>query len=123
MCGIFGGYNIDKNLKNNIINQLSHRGPDGSGFYSIESENILLCHTRLSIIDTSKKGLQPMTDITGNYVIIFNGERSTFAEGKTPGGMTTSLNLTAKEYMKRLFRRSTSPSSNKYFHYKEAQVR
>jgi len=80
MCGIFGGYNIDKGLKNNIINQLSHRGPDGSGFYASESENILMCHTRLSIIDTSEKGLQPFTDTTGNYVIIFNGEIYNFLE-------------------------------------------
>ena len=82
MCGIFGGHNLDPEIKDNIISQLSHRGPDGSGYYIDKSQNIILCHTRLSIIDVSNNGSQPMTDQTGNYIISFNGEIYNFLEIK-----------------------------------------
>lgn len=51
---------------------LAKRGPDGHGVFN--SENIALGHRRLSIVDTSTAASQPMTDATGRYVIIFNGE-------------------------------------------------
>ena len=50
---------------------LDHRGPDDSGF--INHKNLLLGHTRLSIIDTSNLGSQPMS-VDGRYWIIYNGE-------------------------------------------------
>ncbi len=75
MCGINGiifktsKTDVSKILKMNAL--LDHRGPDNSGF--INHENLLLGHTRLSIIDTSNLGSQPMS-VDGRYWIIYNGE-------------------------------------------------
>ncbi len=75
MCGINGiifknsSTDIKKILEMNAI--LNHRGPDQSGY--INHKNLLLGHTRLSILDTSAKGLQPMTS-DGRFWIIYNGE-------------------------------------------------
>lgn len=52
-------------------NQLNHRGPDDEGFYL--KDNIGLGHKRLSILDTSRKGNQPMTSKDGKWVVVFNG--------------------------------------------------
>lgn len=54
-----------------MANQLAHRGPDDEGFYL--NENIGLGHKRLSILDTSRKGNQPMTSKDGKWVVVFNG--------------------------------------------------
>ena len=72
MCGIIGGIGQFSNLNKNIVNIISHRGPDGNGFY--ENKKLFLGHTRLSIQDLSENGQQPMFSEDGNYVIIFNGE-------------------------------------------------
>ncbi len=75
MCGINGiifktsKTDVSKILKMNAL--LDHRGPDDSGF--VNHKNILLGHTRLSIIDTSNLGSQPMS-VDGRYWIIYNGE-------------------------------------------------
>jgi asparagine synthase (glutamine-hydrolysing) len=76
MCGI-SGYISQKQFDNEkIIASLNHRGPDSKGSFSeiISGRNVFLGHNRLSIIDLSDNGRQPMTDDTGNVVIIFNGE-------------------------------------------------
>jgi len=73
MCGIFG--TIGKIKKQEFVNlsqNLSHRGPDDKGFYF--DNNISLSHHRLSIIDTTKSGHQPMLNEDKNLVIIYNGE-------------------------------------------------
>lgn len=57
---------------------MSHRGPDDEGV--IEYPHIILGHRRLSIIDLSQAAHQPMTDDTGRYTIIFNGEIFNFRE-------------------------------------------
>lgn len=78
MCGIVGCIAKTTKGKKNISNIaaatgcLSKRGPDDSGIFS--DDNISLGHRRLSIIDTSKAGTQPMSDASGRYTIIFNGE-------------------------------------------------
>ena len=75
MCGINGiifktsKTDVSKILKMNAL--LDHRGPDDSGF--INHKNLLLGHTRLSIIDISNLGSQPMS-VDGRYWIIYNGE-------------------------------------------------
>jgi len=75
MCGILG------HISNQSINQtdflanllrLNHRGPDDRGVYFEDS--IALGQTRLSIVDLSKAGHQPMISKCGNYIIIYNGE-------------------------------------------------
>ena len=57
---------------------LSHRGPDQDGFYC--SDQVSLGHRRLSIIDLSENGRQPMFNEDGSVVVVFNGEIYNFAE-------------------------------------------
>ena len=76
MCGIAGVYNLNgetlslQNLKK-MAEAIAHRGPDGEGFYI--KDGISLAHKRLSILDLSPKGSQPMSSKKGNWVIAFNG--------------------------------------------------
>src|SRR5436305_1340943 len=74
MCGIVGSVNTA--INKNTLDLISHRGPD---FQSLVEEQIgenkvYLGHTRLSILDLSEAGNQPMYTACGNYCIIFNGE-------------------------------------------------
>lgn len=76
MCGIVGVFNIDgkpfrMSKLVDMANQLDHRGPDDEGFYL--KNNIALGHKRLSILDTSNKGAQPMSSKDGKWTIVFNG--------------------------------------------------
>jgi asparagine synthase (glutamine-hydrolysing) len=70
MCGIVGSINC--NFKKDYLSILAHRGPDGSG--KLDYKNLQLGHLRLSILDTTNAGHQPMATENGNLVIIFNGE-------------------------------------------------
>lgn len=85
MCGIVGVFNLNgepfslTNIKK-LTSRLAHRGPDGEGYYA--KDNIALGHKRLSIIDTSDKGLQPMTSKNGEWIIVFNGAIYNFLELK-----------------------------------------
>lgn len=74
MCGIVGTINSKKqyNIKN-ILGNMNHRGPDDNGYYEI-NDSSFLGHTRLSILDTSNHGHQPMVSDCGNYVMVYNGE-------------------------------------------------
>lgn len=83
MCGISGASIklIEKGpeaLLCSMNNVLRHRGPDDAGIYYDSS--IGLAHTRLSIIDLSEKGHQPMHSYNNNFVIVFNGEIYNFLE-------------------------------------------
>lgn len=79
MCGIAGFIN-----KNNyfcwdeclqkMTTSLIHRGPDDGGAWVDKEAGIALGHRRLSILDLSPAGHQPMHSISGRYVIVFNGE-------------------------------------------------
>ena len=85
MCGILGVYNLDGQpfLHENLVNmakQIAHRGPDGEGYYL--KDNIGLAHKRLSIIDVSERGAQPMTSKDGKWVVVFNGCIYNFLELK-----------------------------------------
>ena len=77
MCGIAGAYNfncksISERLINDMIQPLHFRGPDSRGVWC--HNNLGLGHTRLSVIDLSDRGRQPMSN-DGRYWIIFNGEK------------------------------------------------
>ena len=74
MCGFIGfsGKFSQESLKKSLLS-LSHRGPDSSGYKYIDHLNVGFGHTRLSIIDLSDEGNQPMISKVGN-IIIFNGE-------------------------------------------------
>jgi len=60
--------------------QLVHRGPDDSGVWWESSSGVGLGHRRLSIVDLSAEGHQPMRSASGRYVMAFNGEVYNFAE-------------------------------------------
>jgi len=72
MCGINGFNWKDEYLIKKMNSSLRHRGPDDEGIYA--DEEVSLGHLRLSIIDLSKKGHQPMSDREEEYFIIYNGE-------------------------------------------------
>ena len=81
MCGIAGTvltkpFNQDNIFKevSSMIDELVHRGPDSQGTWLGEDSSIALGHRRLSILDLSLKGSQPMTSSCGKFVIVFNGE-------------------------------------------------
>jgi asparagine synthase (glutamine-hydrolysing) len=81
MCGIVGFITNEKisrgslvKLLNNMTDAISHRGPDDSGLWVDDKTSIALGHRRLSIIDLSQAGHQPMISNSGNFVIVFNGE-------------------------------------------------
>src|SRR5688500_10545417 len=84
MCGITGILAFNENGKSSLNKikeaciSLCKRGPDGGGVY--KKESVALGHRRLSIIDTSNNGAQPMTDPSGRYTIIFNGEIFNYKE-------------------------------------------
>ena len=80
MCGIFGAvnYNISEHRAKYCLDQLEHRGPDGFGL--IKKDSIVLGHRRLSILDLSESGKQPMEYLDGRYTITFNGEIYNFIE-------------------------------------------
>ncbi len=77
MCGINGIYGLkDLNKSQEVLHSmnesLAHRGPDAEGEFV--QNNIALGHKRLAIIDLVDASNQPMTDVSGRYTLIFNGE-------------------------------------------------
>src|SRR5580704_5317436 len=100
MCGIFGSIRFHSRFLPeefgrfvSLTNLVSYRGPDDSGYIGLNSANgstvqqgeklqpfdVFLGHRRLSIIDLSSAGRQPMTDGQGRW-IVFNGEIFNFVE-------------------------------------------
>jgi asparagine synthase (glutamine-hydrolysing) len=57
-----------------MTDALAHRGPDDAGAWADEDAGIVFGHRRLSILDLSPAGHQPMASVSGRYVIVFNGE-------------------------------------------------
>jgi asparagine synthase (glutamine-hydrolysing) len=81
MCGIVGflskSLNSRKDIERVICNmsrKVKHRGPDGSGNWLDVSNGMALGHQRLSILDLSQAGRQPMTSSCRRYTLVFNGE-------------------------------------------------
>lgn len=72
MCGITGITTNDKPLIKQMSKSIKHRGPNQNGVYI--DKHVSLGHQRLSIIDLSKKGKQPMSNEDGTVWITFNGE-------------------------------------------------
>lgn len=115
MCGFAGFLNIrastqEAELRTTataMAQTLRHRGPDAEGCWVDEAAGIALAHRRLSIIDLSPTGAQPMTSASGRSVIAYNGEVYNFdeirkaltAEGRGPfrGSSDTEVVLEACE--------------------------
>ena len=76
MCGIAGfwGLNVDLGIAEHMLGQLAHRGPNEKGLWVNQTNDLVLLHRRLSIVDLSPAGQQPMVSACGRYVIVFNGE-------------------------------------------------
>jgi asparagine synthase (glutamine-hydrolysing) len=78
MCGISGfvgkGLNEPTLLLRRFNDSQSHRGPDAEGIWLSADRRVGLAHRRLSIVDLSANGNQPMRSETGRYVITMNGE-------------------------------------------------
>jgi len=77
MCGIVGILSkaaIDPPLLMRMAGRIAHRGPDDFGFWHDPEVAIAFGHRRLSILDLSAQGHQPMASSDGRYVISFNGE-------------------------------------------------
>ena len=85
MCGIAGIVSFNKEIELNTIRcmtkSIQHRGPDGDGHWIDPTGHIALGHRRLSIIDLSEKGKQPM-HYKNRYTITFNGEIYNYLEIK-----------------------------------------
>lgn len=77
MCGIAGFCNRQESWKSDIEimkARMAHRGPDAEGTWVNGEEDVVLGHRRLSILDLSDTGAQPMHSHSGRYVIVYNGE-------------------------------------------------
>src|SRR6266404_459482 len=85
MCGVFGwflksGQSCDSAQLIAASETITHRGPDDRGYYSDEKQGIGFAHNRLSIIDLSSAGHQPMISEDGNFVLNYNGELYNFLQ-------------------------------------------
>lgn len=82
MCGIAGFFTLDQAasehenrvLVKDMCMAIAHRGPDAQGIWCAPQDGIYLGHRRLSILDLSAAGAQPMASHSGRYQIVFNGE-------------------------------------------------
>lgn len=89
MCGIIGAidcdtsecaFTLDEGSFRKLVARMRHRGPDAEGFWA--EDGVLLGHRRLSILDLSDAGIQPMSDPSGRYHIVYNGEVYNYEEVK-----------------------------------------
>ena len=77
MCGIAGFCNLKGDRERTIEKmkeKMFHRGPDAGGNYFSEDGQVTFGHRRLSIVDLSENGSQPMKSHSGRYIITYNGE-------------------------------------------------
>lgn len=78
MCGLTGfwSFSVDDHtvIAREMAEAITHRGPDDTGVWVDKDVGIALAHQRLSILDLSPAGHQPMISACGRYVLVFNGE-------------------------------------------------
>jgi asparagine synthase (glutamine-hydrolysing) len=83
MCGILGLVSkdpIDRGRAHAALDLIAHRGPDGDNSWHDSADHVWFGHRRLSIIDLSHAGDQPMHSLDGRFVLIFNGEIYNYVE-------------------------------------------
>lgn len=88
MCGIAGFVGFKTSLSTEelavrvqgMADRIAHRGPDDAGVYVDSAANVALSFRRLSIIDLSREGHQPMRSVSGRYHLVFNGEIYNFQD-------------------------------------------
>jgi len=90
MCGIAGFFSPSRSTAESLTGTLQamtdaivHRGPDDGGHWVDAECGIALGHRRLSILDLSPLGHQPMTSVHGRYIMVFNGEVYNFQDLRT----------------------------------------
>ena len=82
MCGLSGVLDVRREATGDALAgtveamaaTLAHRGPDGAGSWVDAGAGVALAHRRLSVIDLSEQGHQPMVSASGRYVVAYNGE-------------------------------------------------
>ena len=81
MCGFSGfiqphgfDFEVAGAIAKRMANTIVHRGPDDEGLWLDRANGVALAHRRLSVLDLSPAGHQPMESPSGRYVIAFNGE-------------------------------------------------
>ena len=88
MCGITGfwdptkKFSVNEQLAQTMAEKIQSRGPDSHGVWIDQDNGVALAHRRLSIVDLSPAGHQPMTSHSGRYVMVYNGEVFNGAEIK-----------------------------------------
>lgn len=81
ICGIISKFDVDTNaILQSMLDSMKHRGPDDFGIWESKIDRLGVGHRRLSIIDLSSAGHQPMITEDGRYVIAYNGEVYNFLE-------------------------------------------
>ena len=89
MCGIAGIVTLDAAARAvpaevvGMLEAIAHRGPDAQALVALADGRVVLGHRRLSIVDLSETGAQPMHSASGRYTIVFNGEIYNFGELRT----------------------------------------
>ncbi len=131
MCGVLGiavrSTRQDAHLQELFpaaLAMLRHRGPDAHGQY--QNGNVLLGHVRLSIIDLSEAGRQPMQTADGNFVITYNGEVYNFRELAREHGFTDLRSGSDTEVVLRMFAKlgvASLPKLNGMFAFAVCDVR
>jgi asparagine synthase (glutamine-hydrolysing) len=88
MCGIAGIIGRvgkpNRDALRRMNHAMAHRGPDGEGYWEASPDTrgwgVMLAHRRLSILDLSPAGAQPMVDLVTGHVVVFNGEIYNYVE-------------------------------------------
>src|SRR5688572_9134081 len=116
MCAIVGLYNLGSKeagpftkLVETMAGSVAHRGPDGSGIWMSPDGSVTLGHRRLSILDLSELGRQPMVSPAG-LVVTYNGEIYNYRELQRQFDSSTFRSTSDTEVLLRLYERDAENS-------------